>query len=231
MYCIQCGVKLADSETVCPLCGTVPYHPDLPRPAADPLYPTQHHPLPAVRSRMTQIVATTLFLLPLVITMLVDLRVNAAITWSGYVTGALLLAYGILVLPLWFSKPHPLVFVPCDFLFAAVYLLYLNEKVHGSWFWTFALPITACCGVVVCVTMLLLRLLRRGRLYIFGGAAVVSGLLCPVMELLFNLTFHRDRFLGWSVYPLAALILLGGMLIFLAVDRQTREKMARKFFV
>ena len=23
MYCINCGVELADSETVCPLCGTV----------------------------------------------------------------------------------------------------------------------------------------------------------------------------------------------------------------
>ena len=22
MYCINCGVELADSETVCPLCGT-----------------------------------------------------------------------------------------------------------------------------------------------------------------------------------------------------------------
>ena len=31
MYCINCGVKLADSEKRCPLCGTVPYHPDIVR--------------------------------------------------------------------------------------------------------------------------------------------------------------------------------------------------------
>ena len=37
MYCIQCGVKLADTEKQCPLCGTVVFHPDLPRPEAEPL--------------------------------------------------------------------------------------------------------------------------------------------------------------------------------------------------
>ena len=30
MYCIKCGVELADSEKVCPLCGTRVFHPDLP---------------------------------------------------------------------------------------------------------------------------------------------------------------------------------------------------------
>ena len=31
MYCANCGVKLADSEKVCPLCKTVAYHPDIKR--------------------------------------------------------------------------------------------------------------------------------------------------------------------------------------------------------
>ena len=30
MYCIKCGVKLADTEKKCPLCGTVVYHPEFP---------------------------------------------------------------------------------------------------------------------------------------------------------------------------------------------------------
>ena len=35
MYCIKCGVELADSEKVCPLCGTRVFHPDLPCGQAD----------------------------------------------------------------------------------------------------------------------------------------------------------------------------------------------------
>ena len=39
MYCIKCGVKLADSEKKCPLCNTVVYHPDLQQNEVKPLYP------------------------------------------------------------------------------------------------------------------------------------------------------------------------------------------------
>ena len=27
MYCVKCGVELADSQRVCPLCGTRVFHP------------------------------------------------------------------------------------------------------------------------------------------------------------------------------------------------------------
>ena len=32
MYCVKCGVELADSQRVCPLCGTRVFHPDIPAP-------------------------------------------------------------------------------------------------------------------------------------------------------------------------------------------------------
>ena len=44
MYCINCGVKLADSEKRCPLCGTVPYHPDIVRQEGQALYPQDRYP-------------------------------------------------------------------------------------------------------------------------------------------------------------------------------------------
>ena len=53
----------------------------------------------------------------------------------------------------------------------------------------------------------------------------------PVMELLLDHTFQVEDFLGWSYYPLGALVLLGGMLIFLAIYAPARETMERKFFL
>ena len=44
MYCIKCGVELADSERVCPLCGTRVFHPDLPCGQGEPPYPPDEHP-------------------------------------------------------------------------------------------------------------------------------------------------------------------------------------------
>ena len=39
MYCIKCGVELADSEKKCPLCGTVVFNPEVARPDGAPPYP------------------------------------------------------------------------------------------------------------------------------------------------------------------------------------------------
>ena len=43
MYCIKCGVELADSEKICPLCGTRVFHPDLPCGNGEPPYPPAEH--------------------------------------------------------------------------------------------------------------------------------------------------------------------------------------------
>lgn len=231
MYCIHCGVKLADSEKSCPLCGTVPYHPDIPRPDGEPLYPAGRKPKPQVRSQAAQIVVTALFLLPILITLQVDLLVNRSVTWSGYVSGAVVLAYALLVAPFWFRHPNPVVFVPCDFAILGLFLLYINFSVGGDWFLTFAFPVVAYLGLILTAVVALVKYVGRGLLYIFGGASLLTGLFMPVMEFLVNLTFHRDRFLGWSIYPLTALLLLGGTLIFLALNKRAREKMERKFFI
>lgn len=231
MYCIQCGVKLADTENKCPLCGTVPYHPTIRRTEAAPLYPQNRYPAIKINRWGALITATTAFLLPLFITLLCDLRINGHVTWSGYSMGALAVLYILTVLPFWFKSPNPVIFVPCDFAAALLYLLYINLASGGHWFMPFAFPTVGFLCLLVTALVTLLRYTRRGRLYIFGGAAVLLGAFMPLMELLLNITFARLHYAAWSIYPMTALVLLGCMLIFLAICRPARETMEQKFFL
>lgn len=231
MYCINCGVKLADTEKQCPLCGVAVFHPEISRTEVEPLYPQHRYPAPPPFSLAAQIVATTFVLMALLITLAVDLQINAGVTWSGFVMGALAVGYVICVLPYWFRRPNPVIFVPCGFTAVGLYLLYINIATGGSWFLSFALPVTAYIGGIVTAVVVLLRYLSGGKLYIYGGAVMALGLFMPLMEYLICVTFERSRFVGWSWYPLIALVLLGGMLIFLAVCRPARETMERKFFL
>lgn len=231
MYCMNCGVKLADTEKICPLCGVRAFHPDLTRQEGQPLYPTEKRPAAQTRSKWVQIILSGMFLLPLLIVMLRDLQEDQTLSWSGYVVGALLTGYVILVLPLWFRKPNPVIFVPCDFVAAGLYLLYINYATGGSWFLSFALPVTGGIGLIVTAVVSLLRYVRRGKLYIFGGAAIALGCMMLLMEFLMNATFCISPFVGWSLYPLVTLVLIGGMLIFLALCRPARETMERKLFL
>ena len=231
MYCVNCGVRLADTEKVCPLCATAVFHPDIVRPEVEPLYPQNQLPAPQVSSRGAQIIATVVFLLPMLICLQCDLLINRSLTWSGYVLGGLGAAYVVFVLPQWFRRPNPVVFCACDFLAAGLYLLYINFAVDGNWFLSFAFPVTGFFGLLCTAVAALLRYVRRGVLYISGGALLILGAFMPLMEFLLCITFEPIRFLGWSLFPLTALALLGGTLIFLAINRRAREKMERKFFI
>ena len=231
MYCANCGVKLADSEKVCPLCGTTAFHPEIERGECQRLYPAGKMKSQHVSPWGALIVLTTVFLLPLLTVLIANLQLSGAITWSGYVMGALLVSYVCFVLPFWFKKPNPVIFVPCAFGSIALFLLYINYATGGNWFLTFALPVTGAIALICSAVVTLLRYISRGKLYIFGGAFILLGIFMPVMEYLMVVTFPSIRHVVWSFYPLVALVLLGGMLIFLAICRPARETMERKFFI
>lgn len=229
MYCIKCGVKMADTEKKCPLCETTVYHPDFIKEEADPLYPKSKKPKARSGLKALGGVIIILFLLPLVISFFSDLQPNGKLDWFGFVAGGLIVMYVAFALPLWFKKPNPVIFVPCSFLTLTVYLFYINFATSGNWFLTFALPVVGFLSLLVTAIVTLLRYLKRGRLYISGGSFILFGGFLLLVEYLLKLTFGIG-FIGWSTYPLIVFVLLGGLLIYLAINSTAREVLERKFF-
>ncbi len=230
MYCIKCGAKLSDAESVCPLCGTRVCHPDIKINEGAALYPKNRMPKREGRSKGPAIFATACFLLPAVISLLCDLQINGGITFSLYVIGALILAYVALILPSWFKDPNPVIFVPASFAAAALYLAYINFETDGDWYLGFALPTLGALALIVCTVVTLTKYLSRGRLFIFGGASIAFGAMMLLVEFLLSVTFPI-AFIGWFVYPLATFSLVGGFLIFLGICPGARESMERLFFI
>ena len=229
MYCVKCGVKLSDTEKSCPLCGTSVYHPDIERPTPPPLYPAGRSPKLKPNSKAVSGALLILFIIPIIISYIADIKTDGRLGFFGYVAGAVLLGYITFALPLWFKKPNPIVFTPCVFAGTAVYLWYISFATGGKWFFSLALPVTLGIAAIVCTVVTLLRCLKSGRLYVWGGALVALGCFVPIIELLICNTCSIS-YLGWSFYPLAALALLGGMLLFLAINKSAREAMERKLF-
>lgn len=162
MYCINCGVELADSETVCPLCGTPGVSPGYapaaggaslsagphgPSRGGEPLRRAVHpdhaggaahrdlHPVRLERQRGHPVVRVR------------RRRRGAAVHLRCCPCG---------------SEANPVIFVPADFAAIGLYLLYINFATGGHWFLTFALPVTGTIGVLVTTVVTLLRYLSRG---------------------------------------------------------------------
>lgn len=231
MYCVRCGVELADTEKTCPLCGTIVFHPDITRPPARPLYPPGR-PVPQQVSPWGALfILSALFLIPIAVTLVCDISIAGRITWSGYAVGALLTGYVICVLPFWFKRPNPVIFVPVDFAAVGCYLLYIDLATAGGWFLSFALPVTAAAGLIVTAVVTLTRYIRRGRLYIYGGMFIAVGAFMLLLEFLLNVTFQLRRSFIWAFYPLTVLVLLGALLLVIAICRPLRQALYRKFFI
>ena len=107
--------------------------------------------------RAMMLVITVFFALPVILTVLIDLRINQAITWSGYVFGGAVVFYTALILPWWFSHPNPVIFTPCTFASVILYLWYIEYMTDGKWFLTFAFPVTAIAGVIVTAVITLTK--------------------------------------------------------------------------
>lgn len=230
MYCVRCGVKLADSQKRCPLCDTVVFHPDITQPEGEPMYPRDHYPDPPVQPLGLLTIVSALFLAPIFITLLCDLQISGRISWSGYVIGALLLAYIAFILPNWFPKPNPVIFTPIAMGAVGLYLLYINLETGGHWFLSFAFPVTGFVGLLLTALVTLFRYIRRGRLYILSGAVLLTGAFMPVMELLLTVTFESIHFIGWSFYPLIGFVLLGIVLLVMAISRPIRDSVRKRSF-
>lgn len=229
MFCVKCGVRLADTEKSCPLCGTVVYHPELQQQEAQPLYPKGKLPKVQPNSKAFNGILIILFLIPMMICLLSDLQENGKLDWFGLAAGGLLIGYIALALPLWFTKPNPVIFVPCNFATTIAYLLYVNVHTNGNWFMSFAFPVAGGLCLITCAAVTLLYYLRKGRLFVWGGVMIALGGLILLMEFLLSITF-RLSFVGWSVYPLVVLALFGVLLIYLAISPGARETLARKLF-
>ncbi len=130
MYCMNCGVRLGEGESRCPLCGLRAYHPELPKQSGDSLYPKQWVAPEPERTSM-RFLLTVIGLVAGVVCLLVDLGLWGRVTWSGYVLGGLAVAYALLALPLWFRRPNPVLLLPVDFVAVGLYLLYINLKNRG----------------------------------------------------------------------------------------------------
>jgi len=230
MYCIKCGVELSDGQKKCPLCETKVYHPDFIS-DGDGLFPKSDSAPTEYNRFGILFVISALYLIALSIVIICDVTLNAAIIWSGYVSGAVILTYIIAVLPAWFRHPNPVIFVPCDFLAVLLMLGYINYETNGSWFFKFACPVVFTVCAITTTVVALKRYLRRGFLYVIGGSFIALGLSFVLLEYLIHITFLNEVRFVWSYYPVIVFFLLGMMLIVVAICKPLRRSLERIFFI
>ena len=126
MYCVKCGVELADSENVCPLCETPVYYKGVLAEKKEGLFPIEDPEFKAVNKKGILFLITIAYAIAGIVCVLCDIKITGNLTWSGYVLTSLILMYVLPILPAWLKNPNPVVFVPVDFAVISLFLCYIN---------------------------------------------------------------------------------------------------------
>lgn len=236
MYCVKCGVRLEENRTHCPLCQTPVWNPAVSgkeenRRTVDSGQYSDRLPKQYRNSTVpVAIILTAVSVLAALVIFLICIGIYGTLAWGGYVLLGIVQFYVMFVLPLWFRKPNPVIFLPIAHVTAAGYLLYICEKTGGSWFLSFAFPIVLATGCILTAFVVLLRYVKGGKYFIFGGFFLLLSGYLLLIELFEYVTFGIPMF-QWSQYPAVVTAMIGLFLILTGIVRPLREFLERNFYI
>ena len=222
-YCVNCGVELAETEKICPLCGVAVVNPAKPvSPAVRRSYPNV--PVAGYRYGYRDAVApiSVFMLIPMSISVVCDALTNGRLSWSVYILASTALAFILIVPPLYLGGRRILLCLLFDWVGTALFLYVLDLATQGRWFFPVALPLSGAAGAAVLLLTAYLIKCRPYKLVMTALVLFLSGLFCVLAELLIDRYLQWEPTLGWSLYVLIPCALLA--LVALLINRSPRLK-------
>ncbi len=232
-YCVNCGVELGKSEQYCPLCSVEVLNPKTPwqEPVERP-YPRYLETLVnRIDKRYFATLAGLILMIPIMITILLDILDGGGLTWSAYIVGAMALIFIFVVLPFYFKRYHTVMFLSANCAAVLLYLLFIEKTNGGHWFVALGLPITVAASIAIIILALLFT--KSSRMTLLKKAAGVffaTGFFVLVVEVFVRLNLQEPFTLKWSYYALIPCAVLGAAALILEHRKNFKEEVRRRLF-
>lgn len=232
-YCVNCGVKLAQSEAFCPLCGTEVINPrEAPNPDARGPFP-QH--VEQLQRRIERRYVATLLSLALIIPLIVSIFCNAlishALTWSLVVAGGELVIFCIALLPMLVPNAKPIPSLCLDLVAVLLFLRFLERITEGEWWLMLGLPLTLAAGALTLLILVLAMYRRKLGLFVAASYFLFgAAILAVATELVIKLYIGRGPYVNWSFYVAVSCAVLGVCARILNKRANVKEEIRKRFF-
>ena len=231
-YCVNCGVELADSEKICPLCQTEVINPRAPwkDPLDIPYPPVMDRLMHRIDRRYLAALISTFMLIPIAVVLISD-WLRDGLSWSLYVVGAAALLEVWFILPLMTKRYHQISFLALDSVAATLYIWAIERISGGEWFLPLGLPISAALSATVLLMAFLFRR-GRGRDFLVRLIIILSciGFLAIVVEISSDLYLTGQVYLTWSLFVLSPCVFTVAALLILEEKHSLKEEIHKRIF-
>lgn len=232
-YCVNCGVELDKTCSVCPLCNTKVVNPvqavdtDSPKP-----FPSRRGTTDPVKRTDITILASVVLATTAIVCGLLNFFSFKSTNWSFYVIGICFILW-VFLIPLFFpNKINPLLNLLLDGLSILLYLGIISIMHHGNgWFVKIAMPLTI---VSLLMVILYAYALKRPKHSILSMAALLTGeisIITVIIELLIRNYMNKPIILTWGAITLTCGIVIDAALITILRKSRLREEIRRRMHI
>lgn len=237
-YCARCGVEVDPGTPACPLCDApIPVFDDdpggtaevsdrypVPEGALDPLSPRQ------IRMTVWAIVSAVLLIGFVAVAGVDVVDGGSRLTWSGYVLGAIGLAWLLVTSAILFFR-RPWLVILADAAPVLGYLAVVDLLDGGlDWLLTLGLPVGSASILVLQVSAILWSVWKDRGSNQVAILVLLLGALCVVIDLVVSAHLGRSS-PSWSLVVVAVLVPLAAMLFIHHYVLRRIPKLRRVFHV
>lgn len=232
-YCVNCGVELDKTCSVCPLCNTKVINPNEEVDTTSPgPYPSRRGVIDPVHRSDITILMSVILATTAIVCGLLNLFVFSGSAWSLYVIAACVVLW-IFFLPVFFpGKFRVYLCLILDGLSMVLYFGTISFLHPGNgWFFAIALPLIGLCTLLDLIAAFCLRYRRRSILSLAAVFLGEIGMLTAGIELLVTHHLYGEFILSWSAIVLTCCIIIDGALITILRRSRLREEVRRRMHI
>lgn len=228
-YCVNCGVKLKESEKVCPLCNTKVINPNNLKTEFIPAYSQNIEKTKKVNKKYLCFLITIILMGVTIITVLCNLIFTGNITWSIYVVASILFLNSKLSFVLFKNKFFPL-FIDLLTTETLIYVIaYLNNGLH--WFYYLVCPFIFIIWIYIILCTFVLGKKKYNLLRRFSVAFSFISVILLIIESCIDMYKYEKITINWSIYAILPIIIIGTILFLISYNRKLIEEIKQRIFI
>ena len=232
-YCVNCGVKLEETLTKCPLCNTPVYHPQEEKTEKKvPPYPSERGTVEKVKRTDLAILLIVLFGSTAAGCGLLNLFVYKGSLWSLYVIGACLV-FLVFSIPIMVYQKLPYIFmVLIDGSAVLLYLALVAWVNHGmDWYVQIAVPVILLGTALVAVLLYIYQHISRSILFTAMVVVIETAVFCAGIDLSVCHYLDEKFCLTWSAAGVVCAAIITVSLITVMRISRLREEVRRRMHI
>lgn len=227
-YCVNCGVKLKNSEKKCPLCNTKVINPNKIDTEYEPIYSNKVENFKRINYKYLSKIVILILMITAFLILLLDYASSRSITWSLYIVASILylgthLSFAV-IKNIYISLFIHLISTELFMLFIA----YMTNGMH--WYLYLVLPFIFIVWIYIMLVTYLIKRKKGEFLKKLSLGLLFSGLTVIAVEACIDLFRYNFINYNWSFYASLPITIISTLTFILSYSKRIVDEIRQRMF-